>query len=190
LLLKFSVTEADAPRLTVGMPVNLVLRESARTYTSKITLIAGSADPSSHLVPITAQVDDTDHKFWLRPGVFCDVTIPVGGTRDAAVIPELSIRATEKGFLAYTIQGTLAKERVVTLGMHTGDGFVEITQGLSPGDVLVVRGADPLTDGASVKVTSRTTLEAFDAGGPTPLSPGLAPPVTSVAAVADAAAPR
>ena len=44
------VTEADAPRLTVGMSVNMALRETARTYAAKITLVAGSADPTSHLV--------------------------------------------------------------------------------------------------------------------------------------------
>src|SRR5262249_38181327 len=122
--------------------------------------------------------------YWLRPGAFCDVSIPVGSTRKAAVIPELAIRASEKGFLTYVVQGTVAKERVVSLGMHTSNGYVEVTSGLSPGDLLVVRGTEPLTHGAPVKVSDKTTLEAFDAGasaapasdaGDTP-PPGDAPP--------------
>ncbi len=36
LLLKFQVTEQDAPRLKPGMPVNLSMRESANTYTAAI----------------------------------------------------------------------------------------------------------------------------------------------------------
>jgi RND family efflux transporter MFP subunit len=164
LLLKFQVTEQDAPRLKPGMPVNLSMRESANTYTASINLVAGSADPVSHLVSITALIDDKEHKYWLRPGAFCDVSIPVGGMRPAAVVPEGAIRASEKGFLAYVIQGNIAKERVVTEGMHTPGGLVEITTGLNAGDLLVLVGAEPLSDGSTVKIADQTTIEQFDAG--------------------------
>jgi len=171
LLLKFSVTEGDAPRITPGMTANLTLRESARTYPAKITLVSGAADPASHLVAVTAEVDDKEHKYWLRPGVFCDVAIPVGATRQSAVVPEIAIRATERGFLGYTVEGTIAHEHVLQLGMHTANGFVEVTQGLSAGDSLVVLGGEPLSDGVTVKVAQRTTMEAFDAGAPTNPAP-------------------
>lgn len=164
LLLKFQVTEQDAPRLKPGMPANLSMRESANSYTASINLVAGSADPVSHLVSITALIDDKEHKYWLRPGAFCDVSIPVGGTRPAAVVPEGAIRASEKGFLAYVIQGNIAKERVVTEGMHTPGGLVEITTGLNAGDLLVLVGAEPLSDGSTVKIAEKTTIEQFDAG--------------------------
>ena len=168
LLLKFQVTEQDAPRLKPGMPVNLSMRESVNTYQAAINLVAGSADPTSHLVGVTALIDDKDHKYWLRPGAFCDVSIPVGGTRPAAVVPEGAIRASERGFLAYVIQGTTAKERVITEGMHTPGGLVEITNGLAAGDLLVLVGAEPLSDGATVKIAEKTTIEQFDAGAPPP----------------------
>jgi len=164
LLLKFQVTEQDAPRLQTGMPVSISLRESTHSYQASINLVAGAADPTSHLVQVTALVDDKEHKYWLRPGAFCDVSIPVGGTRPAAVVPEGAIRASEKGFLAYVIQGAIAKERVVTTGMHTPGGLVEVTNGLAAGDLLVLVGAEPLTDGATVKITDKTTIEQFDAG--------------------------
>jgi multidrug efflux system membrane fusion protein len=190
LLLKFSVTAADAPRISPGMTVNLTLRESSRTYAAKITLVAGSADPSSHLVGVTAEIADKEHKYWLRPGVFCDVSIPVGATRQSAVVPEIAIRATERGFLAYVVQpgasganganvnAGVAKERSVQLGMHTANGFVEVTQGISAGDLLVVLGAEPLSDNAPVKIAQRTTMDAFDAG----VAP--VPPPTEVSAEA------
>jgi RND family efflux transporter MFP subunit len=175
LLLKFSVTEADAPRIITGMSATLSLRESPRSYPAKITLVSGAADPASHLVAVTAQVDDKEHQYWLRPGVFCDVSIPVGATRQSAVVPELAIRATERGFLAYTVQNNnVAKEVPVQLGMHTSTGFVEITQGLSAGDILVVLGAEPLSDGAPVTIASRTTMDEFDAGAPAPASTATA----------------
>jgi hypothetical protein len=54
--------------------------------------------------------------------------------------------------------------------MHTPEGGVEVTRGLSVGELLVVRGFEPLSDGAPVKVTERTTLAALaappDGGAP------------------------
>lgn len=177
LLLKFQVTEQDAPRLKPGTIANMALRESQNTYQAKITLVAGSADPQSHLVPVQAEIDDKEHKYWLRPGVFCDVSIPIGGTRPAAVIPEGAVRASENGFIAFVVEGTTAKQRILTLGMHTPGGQVEVTNGLNAGDLLVVLGGEPLTDGASVKISERTTLEGFDAGpAPSATSSFVQPP--------------
>src|SRR5262249_33961734 len=85
LLLRFQVTEQDAPRLKNGMVANLSLRESKREYTAKITLVAGAADPATRLVSVTAEIDSTDHQYWLRPGAFCEVRVPVGNARPALV---------------------------------------------------------------------------------------------------------
>jgi RND family efflux transporter MFP subunit len=165
LLLRFPVTEADAPRIKAGMTATLTLRESARTYQAEIILVAEAADPTTRLVPVTARVDDTEHKYWLRPGAFCDVNVPVGSARPAIVVPTLAVQPTEKGNVVYTVDGhNVAHLRNVTLGMHTPEGGVEVTQGLAAGDLLVVRGFEPLSEGAPVNVTDRTSLAAA-AGG-------------------------
>jgi multidrug efflux system membrane fusion protein len=179
LLLRFPVSEQDAPRIKPGMIANLSLRESPRTYTAKIMLVAAAADPTTRLVPVTAEVDDTEHRYWLRPGAFCEVTVPVGAARDAIVIPTISVQPTENGNVVYVVDDkNVAHVAQVALGMHTPEGGVEVTRGLQPGALLVVRGFEPLTEGAPVKITERTTLHAAeqaasDAGGG-PLSPPVA----------------
>jgi multidrug efflux system membrane fusion protein len=186
LLLRFPVTEADAPRVKVGMIANLTLRESARTYAAKIILVADAADPTTRLVPVTATIDDTEHKYWLRPGAFCDVNVPIGDAKQGIVVPSLSVQPTEKGNVVYTVDaGNIAHMRAVTLGMHTPDGGVEITQGLSAGEVLVVRGFEPLSEGAPVQITDRTTLSAaeVDAGEPAPPAASAPAAVSSGGAV-------
>jgi membrane fusion protein, multidrug efflux system len=172
LLLRFPVTEQDAPRIKVGMTANMRLRESARTYAAKILLVAEAADPTTRLVPVTAEVDDTEHKYWLRPGAFCEVDVPVGDAREAIVIPTISVMPTENGNIVYVVDDkNVAHPVTVTLGMHTPEGGVEVTGGLKAGQLLVLRGFEPLTEGAPVKITERTTLEiaeqaATDAGAP------------------------
>ncbi len=169
MLLRFSVSEQDAPRLKPGMQAILALRESTRQYTATITLVAGAADMQTRLVPVTAQIDQTDHQYWLRPGAFCEVTVPIGAPRDAIVVPTMAVQPTEKGNVVFVVDGkSVAHAKVVQLGMHTADGNVEVTRGVDVGEQIVVRGIEPLSEGAPVKVTDHTTLDALHDGGATP----------------------
>ncbi len=170
LLLRFSVSEQDAPRLKAGMPAKLQLRESPREFDATITLVAGAADMQTRLVAVTAQIDPTEHQYWLRPGAFCEVRVPVGDARDAIVVPTMSVQPTEKGNVIYVVDSkNIAHAKVVELGMHTPDGNVEVTRGVEEGEQVVVRGIEPLSDGAPVKVTDHTTLDALIDGGATPV---------------------
>jgi membrane fusion protein, multidrug efflux system len=164
LLLRFQVSEQDAPRIKPGMPATLVLKESSREFTAKISLVADAADPNTRMVPVTGQIDPTEHKYWLRPGAFCEVTVPVDNARNGIVVPSLAVAPTEQGNVVYTVdEGGIAHAKVVQLGMHTPQGGVEITRGVKEGELVVVRGIEPLTEGAPVKIGSKLTLEqAFE----------------------------
>jgi RND family efflux transporter MFP subunit len=151
MLLRFNVTTAEAPRLKVGMPVEFTLKESQRTYEAKISLVSASADADSRLVAVTAEVV-ADRKFWLRPGTFAQVQVKLTSTREFPMIPQTGARPSDRGFLAYIVEGDVARERVLTLGMHTADGWVEVRDGLKAGDLLITRGMEALTDGTKVQI--------------------------------------
>ncbi|MFT3694404.1 MAG: efflux RND transporter periplasmic adaptor subunit [Kofleriaceae bacterium] len=166
LLLRFQVTEQDAPRLKPGMDVQIKLRESAHEFGAKITLVNGAADPATRLVGVTGQVDTTEHQYWLRPGAFCQVTVPVGDARQGIVVPGLAVQPTEKGNVVYTIDDkNIAHAKVVETGMHTPEGGVEITRGVQAGELLVVRGIEPLSDGAPVKISKKETMAEAESAG-------------------------
>jgi len=103
------------------------------------------------MVDITADVVNPNQAA-LRPGAFARVIVPVGTRDSAPVIPQTAIRPSERGFLAYVVDDGVAHQRVLTLGMRTADGLVEVRDGIKPGEQLVVRGSEALRDGAKVKV--------------------------------------
>ena len=177
MLLHFNVTTSEAPRLKVGMPVEFTLKDSQQKYTGKITLVAGSADADSRLIPVTAQIDNTDkHQFWLRPGSFAQVEVKLPSTRAFPMIPQTAARPSERGFLAFVVTGDVAHEHTLELGLHTPEGMVEVKTGLSAGDTLVTRGVEALSDGSKVKVVTSLPAgmepEIGDAGAPSPSAPG------------------
>ncbi len=151
LLLRFRVPERDAARIKPGQEARFRVREDSREFTAKVVHVAESADSTSRLVDITANIDDPSDRT-LRPGSFAEITVPVASANEAPVIPVSAVRPSERGFLAYIVEGDRAVERILTLGMRSADGRVEILSGLAGGETLVVRGAEALSNGASVRI--------------------------------------
>jgi multidrug efflux system membrane fusion protein len=196
MLLRFLVEPPEAPRIKVGSIATFTMRETQRTFSAKVTLVAGSADAATHMVGVTAEVADEGHAYWLRPGSFCDVTMNLGATREAPMIPRAAARATDHGYVAYVVEGDVAHERVLTLGMSTKDGWIEVRSGLAAGDKLVVLGAEALSEGAKVKAAPASPASinrGADAGAPPPLNadPTSAPDGSAAPAPpSEASAPR
>jgi len=151
LLLRFRVPERDAARIKPGQQARFRVREDSREFTAKVVHVAESADDTSRLVDITANIDDPSDRT-LRPGSFAEITVPVASATEAPVIPVAAVRPSERGFLAYVVEGDKAVERILTLGMRSADGRVEVLSGLSGGESLVVRGAEALSNGVTVRI--------------------------------------
>jgi len=151
LLLRFKVPERDAARIKPGQEARFRVREDSREFTAKVVHVAESADDVSRLVDVTANINDPSDRT-LRPGSFAEITVPVSSTREAAVIPVSAVRPSERGFIAFIVEGDRAVERILTLGMKSADGQVEVLSGLKVGEVLVVRGSEALQNGVTVRM--------------------------------------
>ncbi|WP_275937358.1 efflux RND transporter periplasmic adaptor subunit [Sorangium cellulosum] len=189
LLLRFQIPAAEAPRVQPGMEARFQIKGDARTFTAKLTHVADAADPATRMVAVTGEVQG-EGKDLLRPGTFAEVTVPVGASGDAPVIPLTAVRPSERGFLAYVVDGTTARERVLSLGLRTPDGRVEVKSGLSAGERLVVRGAEALREGAQVRVGPPGSMpgdQAAGHGGKAGAEGGPAPPGSPPGAAAPGA---
>ncbi len=151
LLLRLEAPEKTARNIRSGQLVRFHVGDRNRMYEAKVIAVTESADPLTRMITITAQVTDSDREE-LRPGAFAEATIELGESAELPVIPQTAIRPSERGFLAYVIQDTVARERVLELGMRTADGMVEVRNGLTEGEKVVIRGAEALRDGAPVRI--------------------------------------
>ncbi|MBK8010511.1 MAG: efflux RND transporter periplasmic adaptor subunit [Deltaproteobacteria bacterium] len=156
LLFRFRVSEAEAERLSVGVPLTFAVRGQSGTFDARITHVAETADSTSRMVAITSEVTDKRRDV-LRPGSFAQATVEVGGEREVLVISETAVRPTERGFLVFVVEGERARAQVVELGLRTANGMIEVRTGLHVDDMIVVRGGEALREGAKVRITEPGT---------------------------------
>ncbi len=171
LRLRFKVSEAESLRATVGATVTFrVAPLGPRDFTARIYHVGRIADPTTRNVEVLGWVDNPGE---LKPGFFAEVTLAGEQRKDALVVPESAIQASEQGFVTYVVEDQKARVRPIQLGLRTGTGVVEILSGLKPGETVVTEGSDRLDDGIPVDVVT--------GAGPLPGGDEPAPPAAGAA---------
>jgi multidrug efflux system membrane fusion protein len=151
LRLRFRISETESLHAKKGQhPTFRVAATGDRVFTGTIYHVGGVADPTSRQVEVLALVQNPGV---LKPGFFAEVTLPSESKKDAIIIPETAVQASDRGFVAFVIVDGKAVVRQVELGPRTGGGLVEILSGLNPGETIVFQGSDRITNGTAVTPT-------------------------------------
>lgn len=136
-----NVVETDAPLLRVGQEVKAnVAAYPSRDFDGKITVLGPSVDPNTRRVFVRTEISDPEHL--LRAGMFATFTIRIGDPiRATAVPPSAVVREPDGTMTAWVTKDQRRfTRRTVKLGRRRDD-FVEIIEGLQPGELLVTEGA-------------------------------------------------
>jgi len=151
----FTLPEDDIPpllkRLNSGasLPVTAYDRTNTRVLaTGTLQSIDSQIDNTTGTLKLKAIFPNTDQS--LFPQQFVNVVLLLDTLRDATLIPQAGVQRGAPGTYVYVINADqTVSVRKVTLG--PGDPTdITITQGLRPGEAVVVDGADKLKDGAKV----------------------------------------
>ncbi|MBO0737449.1 MAG: efflux RND transporter periplasmic adaptor subunit [Alphaproteobacteria bacterium] len=134
-----NVREVDAPLMKVGLPLEVhVLAYPGRAFKGKVSYVAPSIDPTTHRLPVRADVENPDGA--LKPGMFANFSIITGEASTApAVPPSAIVYEGERARVWVAGEGDTLALREVRTG-RISDGMVEIRAGLSPGEKVVTSG--------------------------------------------------
>jgi cobalt-zinc-cadmium efflux system membrane fusion protein len=135
-----NVREVDAPMIHLGDAAEVeVLAFPDTVFKARITYVAASIDPSTHRLPIHAEVDNPDRL--LKPEMFAAFHIVTGQANSAPAAPETSIVYDPDGahvWLAGPDKTMVVRK--VKLG-RSQVGMVEVLDGLKAGDIVVTSGS-------------------------------------------------
>jgi multidrug efflux system membrane fusion protein len=157
----FSIPEDSLPpvmkKLQAGekLAVNAFDRAGKAQLASGVLLTADNQiDPATGTVKLKAQFANAD--LALFPNQFVNVRLLVETRRGATVVPAAAVQRGTPGTFVYAIDpGTKAVSvRRVRLGPVQGE-TVAVEEGLAPGTLVVVDGADRLREGATVEIVVR-----------------------------------
>ncbi len=137
--------------------VQAQVRGEMREFPGRVTFLSALADAQTRVSRCELTVDNRDGL--LRCGQIVRVRL-VRRTLDHAILaPLLSVIPMEEGKIVYVVEGDVARQRPVTLGLLRGRD-VQITSGLEAGDRLIVAGHRFVGAGQRVKVVGEDGPDA------------------------------
>ena len=96
------------------------------------------------------QIENPELK--LRPGMFVKADIITARKDSTIVIPKDIIMTGSRGKYVFTVgRNSTADDRYITIGLQNQD-YVEVLEGLTRNDRLIVKGYETLRDNAKIKV--------------------------------------
>ena len=152
LKVEAAVPETYASKVRVGSPINVILPDAGRTYTSTVSLSGRVIDPNSRSFTIEARIPADG----ARPNQIAQIQIQDYAVAKTIVIPVNTVQTDENGkyvFVAAQEGGrTVARKKSIGVGELSGQ-MIEVKVGLNEGDQLITEGFQNLYEGQVISIT-------------------------------------
>jgi RND family efflux transporter MFP subunit len=148
-----NVPEQDSRAAQAGGNASLELAEyPGKTFTGTIVRNSNSIDPSAHTLLVEIDVENPTGQ--LLPGAYVTVHMKAPGAAQALTVPANTLLFRTEGLRVAVVRDNRAELTPVHIGRDFGDSL-EVTDGLTAADSLIVNPTDSLVSGAPVRVTSQ-----------------------------------
>jgi cobalt-zinc-cadmium efflux system membrane fusion protein len=133
-----NIFEKDLGRVRLGQAVDITVpaMPNAR-FSGRVILISSVVDPETRTVKVRTEVANPGGE--LRPDMFANVEIATAGRANAITLPLAAVLDDGGKSVVFVAEDAGYKKREVTIGLKSNDR-VEIVEGLTAGDKVVVKG--------------------------------------------------
>ena len=151
VIAKAHIPQKDAAALKVGDKGTMTVPGIDEPIEGKVTVISPALDPNSTTVEVWLEAKNPKHE--LKPGASVQLALTAKTLKDALVIPTNSVITAPDGATAVMLAGAdgRAHQKPVKLGIRSGDD-VQIVDGVTASDKVVVTGAYGLPDNTKIKI--------------------------------------
>jgi membrane fusion protein, multidrug efflux system len=177
----FPVAEDNLPQIMKRMAAGATLAVTAYDRTGTVKLSEGELrtldnqiDTTTGTLKLRAEFANPDNN--LFPNQFVNVRLLIDTLQNVTVVPTAAIQRGAPGTFVYLVNAdNSVTVKPVTLGPTSGER-VAVQSGLSPGDKVVIDGADKLRNGAMVVLRPASNGNPAAATAPSPGAAGTANP--------------
>ena len=128
--------------------------DPAKCREGEFDFLDSGVQQNSGTVRVRALLQNKDRLFW--PGQFVNVRLLLDTIKDAVLIPNEALQIGQTGPFVFVVKADSTVElRRVKPGQRQEEEVV-VTEGLAPGETVVVTGQIALAPGTAVKTVSET----------------------------------
>lgn len=145
-----TVPERFAPDLKVGQTVKLTVEAyPGKEFTGTVTRLSPAVDVQTRTMALEARVPNDAGA--LRPGFFAKGSVLTQAGASTVFVPAEAVTYIAGLSKVFVVSGATVQERLVRPGDRQGT-WVEIAEGIKPGDVLATSNLPSLFHGAPISV--------------------------------------
>jgi len=160
----FSAPEDQLPEINEALaagtvPVTALSSDGLRTLShGRLALVNNVVDEASGTIRMKATFANADNALW--PGLSVSTQLLVKILKQVTVVPAVAVQRGQKGLYAFVV-GEDNKVAIRNIKVsQEGNGQAVITEGLSPGEMVVTVGQFRLQSGTTVQPTEAISLRA------------------------------
>jgi len=144
-----TVVQRNMARGTLKAEVELP-EEPGAPRAGALTFLDNAVQNGTGTVKLRATIANGDHRFW--PGRFVKIRLVLDTLEKAVLVPAAAPQTSAQGPFVYVVKDdSTAEQRTITPGQRQGD-LIVISQGVKPGERIVVNGQLGVTPGGKVRV--------------------------------------
>jgi len=126
--------------------------DDGKPIVGRVSFIDNAVHPASGTVELKALFGNHDERLW--PGAHVDIVLTIRVQDDAIAIPSRAVQQSQSGTIVFVIKEDLTVEARPIVVDRIADNVTVVSQGVNPGERVVVEGQLRLTNGAKVEIVS------------------------------------
>lgn len=152
ILVSFTLTSDESSGIKLGMPINVRVEDTGRDYRGTVSYIGPVVSQPAMTFDVWASIPNPDYA--LKGGMQATAEFTSTNIHKIIVVPSTAIMNRDRDKFVFTVKGGIAHETKVGVRNIRSD-YAEISKGLAENDLVVVKGANGLQDGATVEMWNR-----------------------------------
>jgi RND family efflux transporter MFP subunit len=152
----FRVPQANVTDIKVDQPIDIVFADQeGKTVQAKVATTSESIAPNSRTLLVELHLDNSDNQ--IQPGSYAQVRLPSGALGQVATLPNNTLLFRAQGLQVGVVRPDESVElRDIKVGRDFGT-TIEIVQGVTPSDKVILNPADSLVTGDHVRVAATSS---------------------------------
>lgn len=144
------VLEKDIPRVRPGMKTKIEAQAfPGEVFEGRIARVNSALDQATRTLQTEIEIPNPDHR--LKPGMFVRLEIVLAEKPDALVVPKYAVMEEGTARWVFVVTGNQAVRRPVRIGLEQYPD-VEVLEGVTEGERVVVKGQESIRNGLTVRV--------------------------------------